>query len=114
MFRLHTIKCSLRKQASVEAAQSGVRAGGGELIKALTKYGFGGNLFDAECVGEKLIAPVEIDIIKIVPAVTEQSNLGEKDVPITDCIASSGVKIFRKSPLCVVFEKQSAEMIASC
>ena len=95
-------------------AQRGVRTSGGKFIKPLAEYRFGGNGFDAERIGEKFIAPVEVDIVKIISTVTEQSDLGEKDIPITDCVAPSRLKIFRKSPLRVVFEKQSAEMIASC
>jgi len=114
MFRVHTSERSLRKQASVEMAQRGMRTCGGEFIKSLTKYRFGGNGFDAERIGEKFITTIEIDVIKIVSSVTEQSDLGEKDISITDCIASSGLEVFRESPLRVLFEKQSAEMIASC
>jgi len=114
MLRVHASKGSLRKHASVEATQRGMCTGGGELIKPLAKYGLGGNGFYTESIGEKFIAPIKIDVIKIVSTITEQSDLGEKDVSITDCVASSGLKVFRKLPLGVVFEKQSAKMIPCC
>jgi len=62
-----------------------------------------GNGFNAERIGKKLIVPIEIDIIKTVSSVTEQSDKGEKNVLITDCIAFPGFEIFRKSPCCIIF-----------
>gem|GEM_PF-2561256 len=89
-----------------------MRFHGGQLIKTYTEHRFRGNGLDSKGVGEDLISSIQIDIVKVGSPVREQADLGEQNVSITDGIASSGVKILRKSLFCVVFEQKSAEMIS--
>jgi len=105
MLRAHTSKCSFGEQACIELAQSGVHTIGGEIIKSLTEHGFGSNGFNAKRIGKKFISPIQVNVVKIISAITEQSDLGEKDVSVTNCIGSSGLEILRESLRCVIFEK---------